>query len=118
LSDTGLPQQWRLFRCLRDERGAAPPILRAQDILKDPRSVLTALCEALGVPFREAMLSWDPGPRETDGLWAQYWYDAVVDSTEFRPYEPKDEPVPDRLAALHDECRTLYDKLASHRLHP
>lgn len=118
LSDTGLPQQWALFQRLREERGTPPPVVRARDVLEAPRSVLDALCDALDVPFRSSMLSWVPGPRETDGVWAKHWYDSVYDSTGFHPYEPKDESVPDRLQELHDECRALYDKLYSHRLCP
>lgn len=118
LSDTGLPQQWRLFRQLREQRDEPPPVITARDVLTAPRSVLTVLCEALGVPFRDSMLSWTPGPRETDGLWATHWYDAVYASTGFRPYDPKDDPVPSRLQDLHEECRTLYAKLSAHRIRP
>jgi len=118
LSDTGLPQQWALFRRLHRERGTPPPVVRARDVLVTPRATLDALCDALDVPFREAMLSWAPGPRETDGVWATHWYDTVYDSTGFRPYEPKDEPVPDRLEGLLEECRPLYDHLCAHRLRP
>jgi hypothetical protein len=118
LADTGLPQQWDLFRRLRREREPPPPVVRAQDVLTAPRATLEALCDALDVPFREAMLSWDPGPRDTDGVWATHWYDAVYDSTGFRPYEPKDASVPDRLQGLLAECRALYDNLCAHRLRP
>ena len=118
LSDTGLPQQWRLFQQLRKRRGEPPPVITAQDVLTAPRPTLHALCKALGVPFQSSMLSWEPGPREPDGLWAQYWYDAVYASTGFQPYERKDESVPSRLQELHEECRALYDKLYAHRLRP
>jgi hypothetical protein len=116
LSDTGLPQQWRLFNQLREQRAAPPPVITARDVLTAPRPALNALCKALGVPFRSSMLSWEPGPRETDGIWAEHWYDAVYESTGFRPYEPKDEPVPVRLQNLHAECQALYEKLYAHRL--
>jgi len=118
LSDTGLPQQWRLFQRLRREHDAPPPVLRAQDVLKAPGPMLDALCGVLGVPYRDAMLSWSPGPRTTDGIWAKHWYDSVYDSTGFQPYTPKNIPLPDRLHDLHEECRALYDKLAAHRLCP
>ncbi|MEF8795488.1 MAG: hypothetical protein V5A22_03225 [Salinivenus sp.] len=118
LSDTGLPQQWALFQMLHRERGTPPPVVRARDVLEAPRAVLGALCDALGVPFRDAMLSWESGPRETDGIWAEHWYDSVYDSTGFRPYRPTDTPLPARLAPLHETCRTLYEKLHPHRLSP
>ena len=118
LSDTGLPQQWRLFRWLKDLQGTAPPVVTARDVLEDPPATLRALCTALDVSYHESMLSWAPGPRETDGIWAKDWYDSVYDSTGFQPYAPKDEPVPDRLQDLLDECQALYDKLYVHRLRP
>lgn len=115
-SDTGLPQQWTLFRHLCEERGDPPPVIVARDVLEAPEPTLRALCDALDVPFRASMLSWEPGPRETDGVWAKHWYDSVYDSTGFRTYEPKDEPVPDRLRDLYEECRALYDNLYEYRL--
>lgn len=118
LSDTGLPQQWTLFQFLEAKRDSPPPVVDARDVLEAPRLVLAALCDALDVPFRSSMLSWPPGPRETDGVWAKHWYDAVYDSTGFQPYEPKDTPVPDRLKGMHEECQALYDNLYAHRLTP
>ena len=115
VEDTGLPQQWELFEQLRRETGE-PPVLDAKDVLDDPRGMLTALCAALGVPFREEMLSWEAGPRNTDGIWAPYWYGAVENSTGFGPYRPKPDRVPPRLQAVYDACRVSYDKLYEHRL--
>ena len=86
LSDTGLPQQAEIFDHVRQATGTIPPVIDARDVLEDPRGVLGALCEALGVPFDDAMLSWPPGRRETDGIWAKHWYASVEQSTSFGPY--------------------------------
>ncbi len=37
--------------------GHAPPVIDADDVLADPRRVLTRLCEACGIAFDEAMLA-------------------------------------------------------------
>jgi hypothetical protein len=116
LADTGLPQQVEIFRWVRDRTGAVPPVVDARDVLEDPRGTLGRLCEALGVAFLEAMLSWPPGRRPTDGIWAKHWYDAVERSTTFGPYVPKPDPVPDHLAGLYEECVALYESLHRHRL--
>jgi hypothetical protein len=116
LSDTGLPQQVELFEGERLARGALPAILDARDVLENPRGMLTRLCAVLGVPFMEAMLSWEPGPRATDGVWAKHWYAAVERSTSFQPYAPKPDPVPPGLADLLARCEELYAKLYAHRL--
>jgi len=116
VADTGLPQQVEIFELVRGQTGAAPPVLDARDVLEDPRKRLAALCEAVGVPFDEAMLSWPPGRRDTDGIWAKHWYDAVERSTGFAPYKPKNEPVPRRLQPLLEECTKHYEVLHAHRL--
>ena len=68
--------------------GDLPDVRRARwwtpaDILRQPEPALRALCDALGVPFDPAMLSWPAGPRDTDGVWARHWYDGVWRSTGF-----------------------------------
>jgi Sulfotransferase domain len=117
LEDTGLPQQAALFEQIASRTKATPPVLDAADVLRDPRGQLTSLCEAVGVPFDEAMLDWAPGPRDTDGAWAPFWYDKVYQTTRFAPYRPKEVELPRRLGPLHEECERLYRKLYEHRLH-
>jgi hypothetical protein len=95
-----------------------PPVVDAREVLDNPRRTLGLLCDALGVPFTEAMLSWPPGLRATNGVWAKYWYAAVEKTTTFQPYMPKAEPVPDSLRGLHEQCEELYQQLYEQRLRP
>ena len=113
---TGLPQQVEIFEWVRSRTGAIPPVVDARDVLLDPRRVLSLLCERLGVEFSEAMLSWPPGRRDTDGIWAKYWYDNVEKTTSFQPYVPRQEPVPEHLQGLLEQCLTHYEALHRHRL--
>ncbi|MEU4693966.1 HAD family hydrolase [Actinoplanes sp. NPDC023714] len=110
LDDLGFPQQISLFR----EFGG--PVVDAADVLRDPAATLRRLCEALGLAFDEAMLSWAPGPREEDGVWAPHWYAAVHASTGFAAYDPSPARVPDRLRPLVEAARPYYDEMAAHRL--
>ncbi len=116
IEDTGLPQQVELFEWVQKKSGRTPPVLDARDVLTNPRRMLTLLCEAVGVEFTEAMLSWPLGHRDTDGIWAKHWYDAVERSTGFEPYRPKNEQLPDRLALLLRECLVLYERVHAQRL--
>ncbi len=116
--DLGLPQQVELFDHLRAATGRTPPVIDSAAILRDPRSALSALCEALSIPFDEAMLRWAPGPRDTDGVWAPHWYAAVNQSTGFAPYEPREDRVPARLQPVLTECEALYARLARHAIAP
>lgn len=116
LAETGLPQQVRLFEHVAQASGHVPPVIDARDVLTAPHAMLQAVCAALDVPFDPAMLSWEAGPRPTDGIWARYWYDAVERSTGFAPYRPTTAEVPAHLLPLLARCRPLYEQLAQHRL--
>lgn len=114
--DVGYPQQAEIFRRVRERLGVAPPVLDARDVLADPQRMLRMLCERVGVPFTERMLSWPSGLRDTDGVWAKYWYAEVETSTGFKPYTPRTDDVPTRLADVHRQCLAWYEELYEHRL--
>jgi hypothetical protein len=81
------------------------------DLLRDPPTVLSGLCTALGISYDDGMLSWPPGRRDTDGVWAPHWYAAVERSTGFAPYGAAPVEVPDRLRWLVDAAQPYYDEL-------
>jgi hypothetical protein len=116
LTDTGLPQQLELFERERQRLGKTPPVVDARDVLENPRDVLAKLCSAVGLEFTDAMLSWPPGLRETDGVWAKYWYDKVAKTTGFGPYKAKDVEMPAELEPLLVECEAIYARLREHRI--
>jgi len=109
LADTGLQYQWQLYSDLTSA-GLSSAILDSRELLLDPVSVLTTLCEHLGLKFSTRMLQWQAGPRTEDGVWAPYWYSAVHKSTGFEPYRPKTD-FPERLEPLLAECKPWYDNL-------
>ncbi len=111
LRDTGLATQSALYQELR-ALGQNPAVLDAKQLLLDPRGVLTQLCTQLDIPFEEAMLQWQPGPRPEDGVWASDWYHNVHTSTGFAPYAEKNESFPAQLLPLLEECRPHYNLLA------
>ncbi|HUP25561.1 MAG TPA: HAD family hydrolase [Thermoanaerobaculia bacterium] len=118
IEDTGLPQQLEILEREKDRSGRTPPIVDARDVLEDPRRILGALCDALGVPFQERMLSWPAGRRETDGVWAKHWYDSVERSTGFSPYRQKAVEVPEALHPVLDDATRCYHELHAQRLRP
>ncbi len=79
-ADIGLVQQAELY----DQLGGGA-VIDAEDFLEQPETYLRWLCDYVGVAFEEAMLRWPAGPRDSDGVWAPYWYDAVLTSTGFEP---------------------------------
>jgi hypothetical protein len=116
--DFALERQAEFFEREADRLGHAPPVIDANDVLADPAGVLSKLCEALGIPWDAAMLSWAPGRRDTDGPWAPHWYKAVEKSTGFAPPEKDPVELPEEARRLADRCRPYYERLAAHRLTP
>ncbi len=117
LEDIGFVQQAEIFDWVCAETGSVPPVIDARDVLANPEKSLRLLCDAVGVEFMEAMLSWPPGLRETDGIWAKHWYGEVAKSTGFqKPSEREVVAVPERLRGVCDRAREGYERLYVHRL--
>jgi hypothetical protein len=63
------------------------------------------------------MLSWPAGRRDTDGVWAPAWYEAVERSTGFEAPERKaPPPLTDELQRIADAARPHYEALAAYKL--
>lgn len=116
LEDIGLARQLDLYNRVRDQSGQTPVVIDSDDVLERPEAVLRQLCDRVGLEFSDKMLSWTPGPREYDGVWAKYWYSGVNDSTKFERRTPTTDPVPTRLEGLVEEAMPYYEKLARQRV--
>jgi hypothetical protein len=114
--DIGLQQQLLLFDAVAQRLGQAPPVIDAERFLQAPELQLRALCSRLGIAFSDRMLSWPPGPRASDGVWAPHWYDAVWKSTGFEPWRDKRVPLPASLAEVAEACRPAYEALRAHAI--
>jgi len=77
---------------------------------------LRALCAELGIAFTPRMLSWPAGPRASDGVWAPYWYEAVLRSTNFEPYRARERQVPTAHQGVIDAVMPAFDVLWGRRL--
>ena len=62
------------------------------------------------------MLSWEPGPKPFDGVWAEHWYGTVHESDGLHAAQVK--PLPDVGAhrALLDEVLPAYEAMAAKAL--
>jgi len=111
LKDVGYKLHLELLEYLQS-RGQNPPVLDSKQILLNPKKVLGELCEQIGIPFQEEMLSWKAGARPEDGSWAKYWYKSVHESTGFGEYVKKSTPFPKHLEPLLEECIPYYEQLS------
>jgi hypothetical protein len=112
----GVARQVEYFEREADRLGHAPPVIDSADILDDPPMMLEQLCAALDIEWDPAMLHWDKGIRETDGIWATHWYDAVAASTGFGTTDGDTPALDDHGRRIADECRPFYERLAQFRL--
>jgi hypothetical protein len=116
LEDLGFVQQAEIFDWVCDRAKSIPPVVDAKDVLENPERMLRLLCNAIGIEFSKSMLSWPPGLRETDGVWAKHWYGEVANTTSFRPYRSSHVEIPKRLREIYERCRECYERLYHYRL--
>jgi len=112
LRDVGYKAHIELLDELRS-MGQDPPVLDANQVLLDPPKVLGELCGRIGLPFQDAMLSWEAGARPEDGSWSKYWYKTLHQSTGFEKPVQKSEPFPESLKPLLEECQPYYEQLSA-----
>jgi hypothetical protein len=81
--DIGIRRQVELFDYFSQFSERKIPVIDSASILASPETTLPLLCDKLGVPFSDKMLSWRKGKRDSDGIWASHWYHSVEASTGF-----------------------------------
>lgn len=120
--ETGYQQLYELFERVVSEQGKIPPLIDADDLVKDPTSTVRAYCKNVGIPFIAEALTWEP-PKEklkkTSWWDGGSWHDRMTLTTGFseqvdRNYLTINES--DRLKHLYDLCLPYYEKLYEHRL--
>ena len=114
-TDLGYDLQAELFDEVK-AMGQEPVVIDSADIRADPEGMLRALCEAIGIPFDPAMLSWPSGPKGCDGVWAPHWYKSLHASTGFAGAEGALPEVRGHVAELVEETMPYYERLASRTL--
>jgi hypothetical protein len=110
MRDIGMEYQYDLYQRLIN-KGLDPVVLDSGLLLQNPESILTKLCERVGIPFYEAMLRWPAGPKPYDGVWAPYWYANVHKSTGFEKQPTSSRALPPELEDLHRQANFFYEKL-------
>lgn len=115
-SDLGFEQQKKIYDYLLQETGEAPLVVESSELLQNPKAMLGAICEHMGFSVCNEMFDWPAGKRDSDGVWAPYWYAAVEQSTGFSPYMPRSVELSEAQQKVSDACRPYYEALFSKRL--
>jgi len=118
LGDIGFIEQAEIFEMVADSLGAAPPVVDAADVLAAPETMIPNLCDALGIPFDDTMMSWPAGRRDSDGVWAAHWYNSVEKSTGFMPprADTRRSELPVHLAEIAEQATPAYEALSKYRI--
>ena len=115
VNQLGYSQQIRIFKMLM-ERGLTHIIIDARNVLENPAGMIKELCKRLSIPFYKEMLSWQTGPRDSDGIWGKYWYGNVERSTGFQPTTENNDVLPAKYKCIIEECMEYYQQLYQHRI--
>jgi hypothetical protein len=118
LADIGFIQQAELFDEVLQMTGKPPLVIDSREFLLEPRVMLEAICARLEIDFVPAMLNWPSGARTSDGVWAKYWYDSVLQSTGFAAHREKVYALSVKDREIASAARPYYEKLFQQRLRP
>ena len=69
LKEVAFVEQRELFDRICDRSGKAPPVIDSDDLLEQPYATVRTWCDAVGIPFVESALSWEPGARDEVSWW-------------------------------------------------
>ena len=103
--------------------GNPPPVIDSDDLLEDPVTTTRLFCTAVGIPFMEDALTWEPGGDPS----AHSWWDGgsfhanLAQSTGLKPQPRKYveiEKTPERVRRVHRRMKPHYDHLYRYRLRP
>lgn len=115
LTDIGFSQQSELYDHVLS-LSQKPVIIDSSDIRANPEVMLRKLCDAVGLDWDPAMLSWPKDGHPDDGVWAPHWYGAVHGSTGFAGPEGSLPKLNGKAAELLDEALPHYERLAKIRV--
>lgn len=117
VEDIGVLQQFGIWQQACATSASPPLVIDADEFLQAPEAQLRALCRGLDIDFSERMLHWRAGKRDSDGVWAPWWYAAVEASTGFAA-PAADVPV--RLTApqqaVADACMDAWQQMRVSRI--
>lgn len=114
LNDIGIEYEYELFDKIKGRK----LVIDSGLLLEDPKSVLTKVCDYIGIPFEPQMLTWPAGPKTYDGVWAPHWYSNVHRSTGFEKQATSNRALPENLTPVYKAADIFYKNLLHHAIKP
>lgn len=113
--EIGLSAQWAHFEALAKATGPAPPIIQAEAVQANPKAVMAALWQRLGLSYRQEAFSWNRAEMPRDWKQVGGWHGKVAASDGIRQLEGDPGSLAaKRFQALLAEAPHLADYLARH----
>ncbi|MBB5120356.1 sulfotransferase family protein [Streptomyces eurocidicus] len=114
----GFEAQYELFQAAWEATGRTPVVIDGNDLVEKPEAVVEAYARAVGIPYLEKALNWQPESRKE---WqpSERWHSDVSTSSGFTAERRKHEvdvethPV---LGGYLEHHLPFYEKLRAHRL--
>jgi len=116
--DIGLKEQWEQWEQLNQSFNfsGSKIIVDSDEMLSSPAKNMAVICEALGIPPREEMLSWKAGQKPYDGPWWPHWYTKVHKSVGFGPAKAMPKMLRTDHEAVVQATLPAYEALHEQRL--
>ena len=112
VKELGYPQQFEIVQFLQKSNRKFT-IIETEDLLNDPKNILSNWCKNINIDFVQSMLSWKKGVHQYDGIWWEYWYDNVIKTTGFLNYQKKDISIENKYVSIYNESMEYYNYLKS-----
>ena len=118
--EVGFAEQRELFDRLCDKYGEAPPVLDSDDLLENPHAMVKLWCEAVGIPFLQQALSWEPGARDEVSWWDGGSFHANLRNSDGLKAQQRKyidiAEAPDRVKQIHQTVLPHYQHMHTQRL--
>ena len=120
MTELGFVEQRELFDRLADQIGKVPPLIDSDDLLEDPHTIVRLWSEAVGIPFLEESLSWEPGARDEVSWWdGGSFHENLRNCDGLKPqvrrYVDISE-VSDRVKEIYEQVLPHYEHMKQYRL--
>tara|TARA_B110000438_G_scaffold268421_1_gene283988 strand:+ start:64 stop:792 length:729 start_codon:yes stop_codon:yes gene_type:complete len=116
INQLGFTQQFNLYEVVSSNNINKILIIDAEDLVTNPKKILSEICINLNISFSDKMLSWPLGGRESDGEWAKYWYKNVVNTSSFYKYKKNNQKLPKEYMAIYNKSMKYYEYLYDRRI--
>ena len=119
--EVGFAEQRALFERILDKTGTPPPVIDSDDLLENPAKIVEKWCEAVGLPFIESALSWEPGARDEVSWWDGGSFHANLRNSDGLKPQPrksyiKIEETPARVQEVYERVMPHYEFMHQHRM--